>query len=97
LVSKSAWSSRAGKAGEPLLTNLLPLGCLPTPNQVKAARELLGWDRRYLANRIGATYSTVQNIELASDRSAEVNGARVRAALEAAGVDFTNGGNQRLE
>ena len=61
-----------------------------TSAQVRAARGLLHWSVRDLAERAGVHRNTVTNME--SDRAthAPTIAAMVRA-LEAAGVEFTNG------
>lgn len=68
-----------------------------TPYQVKAARSLLGWTRRQLALRSAMPEHMVTILE-GGRRIAEPDGqteqsdaaASVRAALEAAGIEFTN-------
>jgi len=69
-----------------------------TPYQVKAARSLLGWTRRQLALRSALSEHMVTTLE-ERQRVAEPDGqteqsdaaASVRAALEAAGIEFTDG------
>jgi transcriptional regulator with XRE-family HTH domain len=61
--------------------------------QVKAARELLAWSQGTLAKRSGVGVSTVMRLE-AKDGvlgGREETGKKIRAALESAGVEFTNG------
>lgn len=65
-----------------------------TGRQIKAARALLGWSRKELAERTGVTSETVQVVEkddvaldaLASTRS------RLCRTLEGGGISFLNGG-----
>ena len=71
-----------------------------TPDQMKAARDLLGWSRTRLAAWSDTSYQTVRTFEL-TGRVVPLNGngrakpsdpvATIRATLEAAGVEFTNG------
>ncbi|MEM6677322.1 MAG: helix-turn-helix domain-containing protein [Pseudomonadota bacterium] len=61
--------------------------------QVKAARALLGWSARDLAEHSGISYPTIARLE---SENGDLGGRQstadaIRAALEAAGVEFTNG------
>ena len=63
------------------------------PVQMRMARAAVGWGVRELAEKAGVTASTVTRIENGSDaRQSTI--AAIRAALEAAGVEFIaeNGG-----
>ncbi len=69
-----------------------------TPDQVKAARALLGWNRIRLAASSGTSKYMVITFEQTGRvaplyvRTEQVDGlAAMRAALEAAGVEFTSG------
>jgi transcriptional regulator with XRE-family HTH domain len=62
--------------------------------QIKAARALLAWSQEDLAERSGVSVPTIKRLE-ASD--GPIGGRtdtadKIAAALEAAGVEFTNGG-----
>jgi transcriptional regulator with XRE-family HTH domain len=62
--------------------------------QIKAARALLGWSQEDLASKSGISYPTIARLE-SSD--GDIGGrpdtaAKMVTALEAAGVEFTNGG-----
>jgi len=61
------------------------------PAQVRAGRGLLGWSRDRLVVASGVPKRTLVRFEdeEASPRSATL--AAIRTALEAAGVEFTNG------
>jgi len=68
-----------------------------TPQEVRAARLLLGWPQERLAARSGTTtvfvltYENEGRIMKMYSRERSLNGlAAIRAALEAAGVEFTN-------
>ncbi len=63
--------------------------------QVKAARALLGWSQADLAKHSGVSAPTIGRLE-AEDSHGPIGGrantgAKLRAALETAGVEFTNG------
>jgi transcriptional regulator with XRE-family HTH domain len=60
--------------------------------QLRAARALLGWSQTKLSERAGMSLPTVKRVE--TGRGAKVSDeARqaLQAALEAAGIEFTNG------
>ena len=61
--------------------------------QVRAARALLGWTAKDLAQKANVGISTVQRIENAegTPNVHAANLAAIQSALEAAGVEFTNG------
>jgi predicted transcriptional regulator len=61
--------------------------------QVKAARELLGWSQQELAYHSGISLPTIKRLEA---RDGDFGGREesrfgVVAALQTAGVEFTNG------
>jgi ribosome-binding protein aMBF1 (putative translation factor) len=61
-----------------------------TPAQCRAARALIGWSQEELFCGIEGREATIANFELGKrpyDRTLD----ELRAALEAAGVEFTNG------
>jgi transcriptional regulator with XRE-family HTH domain len=66
-------------------------GNMITSEQVKAARELLGWSQSDLELRANISQSTVSTFERRG-RVLKKTVSALRAALEAAGVEFTNGG-----
>jgi transcriptional regulator with XRE-family HTH domain len=61
-----------------------------TPEQARAARLLLGWRQRDAAERVSVTVSSVCEAE--QGNKSDIIAARLRAAYEAAGVEFTEGG-----
>jgi hypothetical protein len=94
-----------GRGGADLLSDheLLSLSIaleavLPIPKvsirQVKAARSLLAWSQKHLAEASGVSIPTLKRLEAddgeLAGRPETVNA--IRAALEAAGVEFTNRG-----
>ena len=69
-----------------------------TPDQVKAARMLLGWSQRQLSLRSDTSLSVVTTFERTGrvaimQRRPDLTDplAAIRTTLEAAGVEFTNG------
>lgn len=64
------------------------------PGQLRAARALIGWKRDELANKAGTTERTIARIEDGDSSPRARTAAAIRAALEAAGVEFIpeNGG-----
>ena len=71
---------------------------LVTTRQIKAARALLGWSQAVLAERSGVSEPTVARLEAVDGElgGREVTGDKIRAAIEAAGVEFIqeNGGGR---
>jgi transcriptional regulator with XRE-family HTH domain len=65
-----------------------------TPDQVKAARQLLGWTRVRLAFRAGVSEKTVEAFESGEPWSRPLDLGLVRTRLEAAGVEFAENGGE---
>lgn len=65
-----------------------------TPSQSRAARGLLDWSQLRLASRSNLSESTIRDFEKGRRIPTVNNLAAIRAALEAAGVQFIaeNGG-----
>jgi transcriptional regulator with XRE-family HTH domain len=63
-----------------------------TGEQVKAARKLLGWSQQVLAGHVGVSGIFICNIERGRRVASEWIFRGIRETLEAAGVEFTNGG-----
>ena len=61
------------------------------PEQCRAARGLLDWSRDQLAERCEVTKRTILRFEGGEPGTRTSTLAAIRAALEAAGVEFTNG------
>jgi transcriptional regulator with XRE-family HTH domain len=60
--------------------------------QIRGARGLLGWSQPELANAAGLSEVTIKRFETGHGaKVSEVAVAKMVAALEAAGVEFTNG------
>jgi transcriptional regulator with XRE-family HTH domain len=58
------------------------------PDQIRAARTLLGWSRIKLATRMGVTEKAVSAFESGGQWREPINLDFVRGRLEAAGVIF---------
>ena len=58
--------------------------------QVRMARAALGWGVRDLAERAGVTANTIGRYENGADALGKTL-AKIQRALEAGGIDFTNG------
>jgi transcriptional regulator with XRE-family HTH domain len=58
--------------------------------QIRMARAAIGWGVRELAERAGVTANTVTRIENGADAKQSTM-YRLQRALEAAGIEFTNG------
>jgi ribosome-binding protein aMBF1 (putative translation factor) len=62
-----------------------------TGQQIKAARELLGWTPYRLAPRAGIGHTLLRQFEAGARVPDEERAARLKSALEEAGVMFTAG------
>jgi transcriptional regulator with XRE-family HTH domain len=62
-----------------------------TGEQIRAARKLLGWPRDRLAPRAGLSVSLLTKIEGGLRTPTNEHRLGIQGALEAAGVEFTNG------
>jgi transcriptional regulator with XRE-family HTH domain len=58
--------------------------------QIRMARAAVGWGVRELAEKAGVTANTISRIESGADAKQSTIEA-IQRALEAAGVEFTNG------
>ena len=70
-----------------------------TANQIRAARVLLEWDQKDLAEAAGLSLPTIQRMEkLGLERSTVANAQKVIAAFNQGGVEFIskNGGGPGL-
>ena len=63
-----------------------------TSEQIRAARALLRWDQRRLAERAGISVETIKRLEKTPGKVSAYTGTveAIQKALEAAGVEFTN-------
>ena len=62
-----------------------------TPAQFRAARALLDWSRSELGAKAGYSLPTVQRVEKGGAKVSDEVHEKLKAALEAAGIEFTNG------
>lgn len=63
-----------------------------SPAQCRAARALLDWTQPNLAEKASLGLSTIVDFERSRRGVSEAGRMAVRAALESAGIEFTNGG-----
>lgn len=65
-----------------------------TSEHVKAARALLRWEQKKLAEMSGISLPTIGRLEMQPGRLGGYAGtiSAIRQALEAAGIEFSNGG-----
>ena len=62
-----------------------------TPAQFRAARALLDWSRSTLGEKAGYSLPTIQRVEKGGANVSDEVREKLKAALEKAGVEFTNG------
>jgi DNA-binding XRE family transcriptional regulator len=62
-----------------------------TPQQIRGARAMLGFTQAELAKRAGISTTGLNNIESGTGDPKASTLAAIKSALEAAGVEFTNG------
>jgi transcriptional regulator with XRE-family HTH domain len=65
-----------------------------TPEQIKAARNLLGWSRIRLASRIGVGEVSIAILERGVRLPQKFDLNRARITLESAGVEFLENGGR---
>jgi transcriptional regulator with XRE-family HTH domain len=63
-----------------------------TPQQLRAARAMLGWSREDLASKAGVSAGTVTGFELLGADSKLSTLQKLRRTLEAAGIEFIDDG-----
>ncbi len=61
------------------------------PEQMRAARAMLDWSRDQLSEACGVAKRTIIRFEAGQGETRPSTLAAIRAALEAAGVEFTDG------
>lgn len=64
---------------------------MTTPDQLRAARALVGLSQSEVATMTGRTTKTIRRAESEPDAVAADTIAAIRAALESAGVEFLEG------
>jgi transcriptional regulator with XRE-family HTH domain len=62
-----------------------------TSSQCRAARGLIGWNQQELASAAGVGVATIRLFETGKGEQRRSTLTVIRQALEAAGVEFTNG------
>lgn len=63
-----------------------------TPAQIRAGRALLGWSQARLAKASGLSLTGFSNIERGAADPKSSTLATIQRVLEAAGIDFVEGG-----
>jgi len=66
-------------------------GMTITAAQCRAARAMLQWSVRALAEKAGVRPATISNFETGKTSPNRLTRAAIRGALEAGGIEFTNG------
>ena len=75
------------------VVNTKSIKSMITTRHIKAARALLAWSQETLAERSGVSIPTIKRLEAedgALGGRAETS-EKIRTALQAAGIEFTNG------
>ncbi|MCE3246651.1 MAG: transcriptional regulator, partial [Geminicoccaceae bacterium] len=99
----TAWSCACGWHGTSRELNAAPEACVSslrrrrveatvTGEQIRRARELLGWTPYRLAPRAGIGHTLLRQFERGARPIDAESAARLRAALEEAGVEFLGNG-----
>lgn len=65
------------------------------PEQIRAARAMLGWSQQELAEAAGVSKDTVKNYELSNNRPNSKTLVAMEAALVTAGIEFPRDGGVR--
>ncbi len=67
-----------------------------SPAQCRAARALLNWTQKELADKVGVALKTIQNFEVGRGTPHNLSRVSIRQALEKGGIEFlTNDGVRR--
>jgi ribosome-binding protein aMBF1 (putative translation factor) len=64
---------------------------MPTGEDVKTARTLLGWPQSQLARELSGNATTIKDYEKGKRRISALEMSVLRRVFEAAGIEFTNG------
>jgi transcriptional regulator with XRE-family HTH domain len=67
-----------------------------TPEQLRAARALIGWSQATLAEKSGVGIATIKNFELGDRDTRQGTAEKWRVALEQAGIEFIAGGVRKI-
>jgi predicted transcriptional regulator len=73
-----------------------PVG-MPTGEQIRAARAMLGWSVAILASKAGVSWRTIQRAEAAGNQVPRMHIAtveKIQGALEAEGIEFLRAGQR---
>jgi predicted transcriptional regulator len=72
---------------------------MPTGEQIRAARAWLNWSLQELANRAGCSWQSVRRAEASGDAVPRMHIAtleKIKAALEAGGIEFLQPGQRSI-
>lgn len=64
----------------------------PSPNQIRAARALLGWRQKRLADETGLAEVTIRHIERRWNNASRKSLIAILGAFDRAGIEFIEGG-----
>jgi len=66
-----------------------------TSEHIKAARALLRWEQKTLADKAGVSLPTIGRLEMSPGKLGGYSATKsaLRSCLESAGIEFTNGGS----
>jgi predicted transcriptional regulator len=70
---------------------------MPTGEQIRAARAMLGWSVATLASKAGVSWRTIQRAEAAGNQVPRMHIAtveKIQGALEAEGIEFLRAGQR---
>ncbi len=67
-----------------------------TPEQIRAARALLGWQQADLAKKAGISVTGLSNIEMGRTDPKASTLSAIEDALAASGIDFVNDKGGRM-
>jgi transcriptional regulator with XRE-family HTH domain len=101
----SAWASEGGntlEAGPSLVCLAMwisphKLRAILSPTQIRAARMMLGWTQVELCQRVRLSEPALVEIERGTSEPKASTLATIQRTLEAAGIEFTNGGQPGVQ
>ncbi len=70
---------------------------MPTVEQIRAARALLGWNQKELADRAGLSQTGIARIENGTHQPNSATEKKIVTALCSEGLDFIDGGVRRIQ
>lgn len=70
---------------------------MPTIEQIRAARALIGWSQKDLADRADLSQTGIARIENGTNQPNSTTLAKIKNAFDKAGIVFISGGVQRVQ